>query len=114
MKGYKNRISLSFIGTGTIFSQGLTLLDYIEAASVDLLITGTGVNEEVAITEDDWSKYEMVERHYSRNNSFYFHKIVKVKGYDLFDLNRRRITLKTDKDYEVNLLVLMDLNLLRL
>ena len=65
-----------------------------------MIITGTGVYEEVVITEEDWAKYEMVERHYSTNNSLFFHKIVKVKGYDLFDLIGED-NLKTDQDYEV-------------
>ena len=69
------------------------------AAQTDLIITGTGVENEVIITSGDWTQYQMVERTYSTNNSLGFHKIVKAKGYDLFDLLGK--DLKTDKDYAV-------------
>ncbi len=64
------------------------------------MITGTGVNKEVSINEADWSKYNMVERMYSGNNSFNFHKIIKAKGYDLFELIGKD-NLKTDQDYQI-------------
>ncbi len=69
----------------------------VEAAESELLITGTGVTEDILIS--DWNKYNMVERIYSTNNSLGFHKIVKVKGYDFFDLIGNK--LKTDQDYLV-------------
>lgn len=104
MKGYRNSKKiklLSFLlAIGMIFSQLTFFADIAEAADLDLLITGTGVNEEVRIREADWSKYKMVERTYSTNNSFNFHKIIKVKGYDLFELIGKD-NLKTDQDYEI-------------
>ena len=69
------------------------------AAEPELIITGMGVEEEVVISTNDWAKYKMVERTFSTNNSLGFHKIVKAKGYDLFDLMGNG--LKTDKDYTV-------------
>ncbi|MFY9114700.1 MAG: hypothetical protein WAO23_05615, partial [Dethiobacteria bacterium] len=42
--------------------------------------------EDVIIYESDWSKYSQIVSYYSSNNSFDFHKIWKVKGYDLFAL----------------------------
>ena len=71
----------------------------VVAAEGELLITGSGVNQELLISSADWSKYNMVERTYSTNNSLGFHKIVKAKGYDLFDLLGNN--LKTDQDYPV-------------
>lgn len=100
MEVYKKRIFSLLLALVLILGQGLYFADYIQAARVDLVITGTGVYEEVVISENDWAKYEMVERHYSSNNSLGFHKIVKVKGYDLFNLIGEG-NLKTDKDYEV-------------
>jgi hypothetical protein len=72
---------------------------FVFAAEPELIITGTGVEEEVVISSGDWSKYKMVERIYSTNNSLGFHKIIKAKGYDLFELMGNG--LKTDKDYSV-------------
>lgn len=69
------------------------------ASQPELIITGTGVEEEILISTDDWAKYNMVERVFSTNNSLGFHKIVKAKGYDLFELIGNGI--KTDKDYAV-------------
>ncbi len=69
------------------------------AAQPDLTITGAGVDEEIIISSSDWSEYSMVERIFSTNNSLGFHKIVKAKGYDLFELIGKG--LKTDKDYVV-------------
>jgi hypothetical protein len=71
----------------------------VYAAEPELIITGTGLEEEIVITSGDWSKYKMVERIYSTNNSLGFHKIIKAKGYDLFDLIGKG--LKTDEDYDV-------------
>ncbi len=95
----KNKSILSLILViCMIVSQALILP--ANASEVDLLITGTGINEEVIITEADWSKYSMVEKIYSTNNSLGFHKIVKAKGYDLFELIGTD-NLKNDYDYEV-------------
>ena len=69
------------------------------AAEPKLTITGTGVEKEILISSSDWSKYSIVERTFSTNNTLGFHKIVKVKGYDLFELIGKG--LKTDKDYTV-------------
>ncbi len=69
------------------------------ASQPELVITGTGMKDEVIISSGDWSKYKMIERTYSSNNSLGFHKIVKAKGYDLFELIGAG--LKTDKDYSV-------------
>ena len=63
-----------------------------------LTINGSGVNHDVYIT--DWSSYQLVERIYSSNNSFNFHKIVKGKGYDLFELIGVS-NLKTNQNYDV-------------
>ncbi len=71
----------------------------VSAAQQELVITGTGMAEEIIISSGDWTKYKMIERTYSTNNSLGFHKIVKAKGYDLFDLMGSG--LKTDKDYNV-------------
>ena len=71
----------------------------VSAAQPELVITGTGMEEEVIISSGDWSNYSLIERTYSTNNSLGFHKIVKAKGYDLFDLIGDG--LKTDKDYTV-------------
>ncbi|WP_313371017.1 hypothetical protein, partial [Sedimentibacter sp.] len=95
----KNKSILSLIlVVCMIISQALILP--VNASEVDLLITGTGVNKEVIITESDWSKYSMVEKIYSTNNSLSFHKIVKAKGYDLFELIGTD-NLKNDIDYKV-------------
>ena len=104
MKGYIKNKNLRFIAIllvlGMILSQATAFLAPVEASAVDLLITGTGVNEEVRIGQADWSKYNMIERIYSGNNSFNFHKIIKAKGYDLFELIGKD-NLKTDQDYQV-------------
>ncbi len=73
----------------------------VAAAPVDLTITGTGVIKDVAITAGDWSKYKLSEELYSTNNSLGFHKIIKAKGYDLFELIGND-NLKKDKDYVVH------------
>ncbi|HSH34834.1 S-layer homology domain-containing protein [Schnuerera sp.] len=101
MKGNnKFKFIAIILAFGMIFSQFTFFIDSVEASRTDLLITGTGVNEEVRITESDWSKYEMVERIYSGNNSLNFHKIIKAKGYDLFDLIGEN-NLKTNDNYQV-------------
>ncbi|GFN34745.1 S-layer homology domain-containing protein [Tepidimicrobium xylanilyticum] len=100
MKGKRNRLFSVLLIIGMLLSQFAFLGDIVEAAAVELLITGTGVYEDVKITESDWDKYQMVERYFSGNNSLYFHKIIKVKGYDLFELIGKD-NLKTDKDYQV-------------
>ncbi|MDW7672455.1 MAG: hypothetical protein SCM88_12300, partial [Bacillota bacterium] len=68
-----------------------------------LVITGTGLEEDVIITETDWKNFnhpEMVERYFSSNNSSGFHKIWKVKGFDLFNLLDKG-TLLGDEDYSI-------------
>jgi hypothetical protein len=57
-----------------------------QAAEPVLTITGTGLQQDVLIYDGDWSNYTLVERYYSSNNNFNYHKIWKVKGYDLFEL----------------------------
>lgn len=71
-----------------------------EASDSELLITGTGIYEEVNIKGSDWSDYPLREGIYSTNNSLNFHKIIKVKGYDLFELIGKD-NLKSHKDYNV-------------
>ncbi|MEN6350753.1 MAG: hypothetical protein ABFD08_15335, partial [Syntrophomonas sp.] len=66
-----------------------------------LVITGTGLNEDVFVYAADWA--DMVERTYSTNNTYNFHKILKVRGYDLFNLIGTD-NLKTDQDYSVKLI----------
>lgn len=70
------------------------------AAQPALTITGTGLHHDVQISGNDWSKYSLKECFYSSNNNFNYHKIWKVKGYDIFALIGDD-NLKTDKDYEV-------------
>src|SRR6056297_1032080 len=92
---------LTFILTlALLISQFVLLPNYAEGTEVELLITGTGIDKEVSITSDDWDEYTMVERTYSANNSLNFHKIIKTKGYDLFELIGED-NLKTDQDYEM-------------
>ncbi len=101
MKGNKKIKFLSILLIlGMFFSQYTFFIDFVEGSRVELLITGTGINEEVRITESDWSKYQMIERIYSGNNSLNFHKIIKAKGYDLFDLIGKN-NLKTNEDYQI-------------
>ena len=62
---------------------------WASAASPSLVITGTGVEREVTLTQSDWQNVnhpQMVERIFSSNNNFNFHKIWQVKGFDLFSL----------------------------
>src|SRR6056297_4193784 len=84
-----------------LISQLIFLPNHVEAAEVELLITGTGVNEEVSVTAEDWDTYDMIERIYSANNSLNFHKIIKTKGYDLFELIGED-NLKTNENYEMH------------
>lgn len=49
-----------------------------------LVITGTGLKNDVVISGADWSRLAIEERYFSSNNKDGFHKINKVKGYDLF------------------------------
>ncbi|NLA26407.1 MAG: hypothetical protein GX878_03325, partial [Firmicutes bacterium] len=75
-------------------------LQAVQAAQPVLTITGTGLEHDVLIYEDDWESFEMMERFYSSNNNFDYHKIWKAKGYDIFDLIGEG-NLKTDQDYDV-------------
>jgi hypothetical protein len=79
------------------------LVPAAEAASGELVITGSGVKQEVLIGQEDWDEYIIQERIYSTNNSLGFHKIVKVKGYDLLELIGED-NLKDDQDYVVDFL----------
>src|SRR6056297_3253522 len=104
MSFIRNRKStkvFTFVLTFTLLiSQFVFLPNYAEGTEVELLITGTGLREEVVVTSEDWDDYNMVERTYSANNSLNFHKIIKTKGYDLFELIGED-NLKTDQDYEM-------------
>ncbi len=53
------------------------------AAEPDLVLTGTGLREDVVIYPGDWGRYKEVIRYYSSNNTMDYHRIWKVKGYDL-------------------------------
>ncbi len=64
----------------------------------ELNILGTGLHEDIIIR--DWSAYPSVERLYSSNNNFDFHKIWIVRGYDLFNLIGTE-NLKKDRDYGI-------------
>lgn len=100
MKVKNRKLIVFFLVICIIFSQ-LSFFEIVsEAITTDLLITGTGIKDEVEITSADWSGYALKERIYSTNNSLNFHKIVKVKGYDLFELIGAN-NLRTDKDYEI-------------
>ncbi|AOY76623.1 S-layer homology domain-containing protein [Clostridium formicaceticum] len=73
----------------------------VEAAEKPvLMITGTGLEEDVVLYESDFNKYQMVEKYFSSNNSQDFHKITKVKGYDFFNLIGEE-NLKTDQNYNI-------------
>jgi len=69
-----------------------------------LTITGTGLHHDVLIYEEDWSKYDLVERYYSSNNRDDFHHIWKVGGYDLFEVMGGLENIKSDQDYVVTFL----------
>ena len=69
----------------------------------DLLITGSGLEKDVFLYESDWLNFdspEMVIRYYSSNNNFDFHKIWKVKGFDLLALLEEG-KLKPEKDWDI-------------
>lgn len=83
-----------------LVSQMAIAIPTASADALALLITGSGVNKEVSIGDKDWSKYTLKEGIYSGNNSLGFHKLIKAKGYDLFELIGKG-NLKTDKDYNV-------------
>lgn len=55
---------------------------------------------EILLTEIDWSEYEIEEKTYSTNNSLGFHKIIKVKGYDLLDVMGKD-KLEEGKNYKL-------------
>ena len=59
------------------------------ADATSLLITGTGLENDLELKQSDWHNFnhpDLVERIFSSNNNFNFHKISKVKGFDLFAL----------------------------
>lgn len=97
----RKKLMIFMLVLSIIISPLSSLSIKVEAASTDLTITGIGLNKDVAITSGDWSKYKLSEEYYSTNNSLGFHKIIKVKGYDLFELMGEN-NLKKDKDYIVN------------
>lgn len=74
---------LSIILSLTLFLPDIPIA---RAEAVDLTITGTGINNQISIGPDDWDRYTIKEAVFSGNNSLNFHKITKVKGYDLFEL----------------------------
>lgn len=102
MRGNSNfkKLMVLLLVFGMIVSQVAVFADPVLAANADLTITGSGIKEEVSIGEADWSKYKLQERTYSTNNSLGFHKIVKVRGYDLFDLIGKD-NLRSDKNYSL-------------
>ena len=69
----------------TLFAAMLSAATVLAAEPV-LTITGTGLNEDILIYQNDWSKYAKVVRYYSSCNTQYYHKIWKVEGYDLVAL----------------------------
>lgn len=55
----------------------------------ELVITGTGLKQEVILNKSDWMNFnhpKLIERFYSSNNRVGYHKIWKVKGFDLMEL----------------------------
>src|SRR5690606_35073245 len=68
------------------FAMLLTGVPVAKAETVDLMISGSGIKSQVSIGPEDWSNFTEKEAVYSGNNSLNFHKIIKVKGYDLFEL----------------------------
>ena len=100
MYNKKLKILPIFLAVVMIFTQALFLNIPAYGKDVELLVTGTGVIDEVSITSSDWDDYSFSEKIYSTNNSLGFHKIIKAKGYDLFELIGEK-NLKTDKDYTV-------------
>lgn len=67
-----------------------------------LVITGTGLQQDVFLAAADlrFNNPALVERYYTSSNNWDFHKIWKVKGFDLFNLMGAE-NLKTDRDYPV-------------
>jgi hypothetical protein len=67
-----------------------------------LVITGTGLQQDVFLAAADlrFNNPTLVERYYTSSNNWDFHKIWKVKGFDLFNLMGAE-NLKTDRDYPV-------------
>lgn len=100
MIGKRSRLLALFLAASIMVFQLFTFHVPAMAADLDLIITGSGVYEEVRISSTDWEKYSLVEKTYSTNNSLGFHKIVKTKGYDLFEIIGEN-NLKTDADYAV-------------
>lgn len=94
------RLIMYILVFGMLISHMSFVAAPVNAAKMDLLITGDGIYNEVVINEADWSKYKIQERVFSTNNSLNFHKIIKAKGYDLFELIGVN-NLKKDKDYSV-------------
>lgn len=99
----RNRLLNFLLIIALLFTQFLTPQASVFAATPELVITGSGVNSEVIVTANDWSKFPLVDRFYSSNNSLGFHKIIKVKGYDLETLIGKD-NLKSDLDYTVSFL----------
>lgn len=60
----------------------------------DVFVTGTGLKEDVLFNKSD--DKEMTESYFSSNNNYDFHKIWKVKGYELLDFIGGRENLITD------------------
>ena len=77
-----------------------TVFKSINKITVGQAITEVEENLEILLSEIDWAEYEMEENNYSTNNSLGFHKIVKVKGYDLLDTIGKD-NLKEGKNYNV-------------
>lgn len=77
------------------------------AAQPALTITGTGLHHDVQISGNGWSKYSLEDRFYSSSNNFNYHKIWKVKGYDIFNLIGDG-NLKTDQNYAVVFISALD------
>ena len=100
MYNKKSKVLPIFLAVAMIFTQALFLNIPAYGENVELLITGTGVIDDVSITSSDWDDYSISEKIYSTNNSLGFHKIIKAKGYDLFELIGEK-NLKTEKDYIV-------------
>lgn len=96
----RQRVVIFILIAVMFFSNGFHFAVDANATTVELLITGTGVHQEVSISTSDWASYTLRETTYSTNNSLNFHKIIKAKGYDLFELIGLN-NLKTDIDYVV-------------
>ncbi|WP_238442406.1 Ig-like domain-containing protein, partial [Desulfofalx alkaliphila] len=58
-------------------------------AEPELVITGTGLKEDVYLYQSDWLDFDnedFIERYYSSVNNWNFYKIWRVRGWDLIDL----------------------------